>query len=94
MDDKSAIQKIQQLTAKTLRAICGGEKKNVSDLYAQVEQLYGKGSSYTRSIISTTFILPLSQFLEMNDKAGKAYLNLLPTELNEEYRRQIYSTGV
>ena len=54
MEDKGAIQKIQQLTAKTLRAICGGEKKNVSDLYAQVEQLYGKGSSYTRSIISTT----------------------------------------
>lgn len=94
MEDKSAIQKIRQLATTTLRAIREGEKKKVSDLYAQVEQLYGKGSSYTRSIISTTFILPLSQFMEMNDNAGKAYLTLLPTQLSEEYRRQIYSPGV
>lgn len=93
-EHKSEFQKIQQLELETIQAIFEGQKKKVLSLYAKAEQLFQKGGSYTRSLISNTFILPLSQLLEMNYSWGKEYLVLFPQQLKQEYCRQIYSSGI
>lgn len=94
MIHKNEFQKIQQLEVETLQAIFNGQKKKVSSLYRKAEQLFQKGGNYTRSIISSTFILPLSQLLEMNYSWGREYLDLFPKQLKAEYCRQIYSAGI
>ncbi|ADY52141.1 hypothetical protein Pedsa_1582 [Pseudopedobacter saltans DSM 12145] len=93
-EQKSEFEKIQQLEVEALDAIFKGQKKKVVSLFGKAEQLFQKGSSYTRTIISNTFILPLSQLLEMNYSWGKEYLILFPKQLKQEYCRQIYSSGI
>lgn len=94
MEHKNEFQKIQQLKVETLQAIFKGQKKKVVGRLGKAEQLFQKGSDYTRSIISNTFIFPLSQLLEMNYSWGKDYLSLFPKQLKKEHCRQIYSSGI
>lgn len=94
IEKKNEVQHIADLEAKTIQAIFNGQPEIVLTLHAKVEQLFNKGSDYTRSIISTRYILPLSQLLEMNYSWGKQYISLFPKQLQTEYCRQIYSSGI
>lgn len=94
IEQKNEVQEIEDLEVKTIQAIFNGRKEIVIRLYGKVEQLFNKGTDYTRSIISNKFILPLSQLLEMNYSWGKEYLILFPKQLQAEYCRQIYSSGI
>lgn len=94
MVQKNELKVIQQLEVKTLQAISKKQKEKVIRLYKKVEQLFEKGGSQTRTLISNAFILPLSQLLEANYTWGKEYLQLFPAQLKTEYRRQIYSSGL
>lgn len=94
MEHKDESRTIEKLESETLQAIFNGQKGKVIELYGKVEQLFIKGNSLTRTIISNKFILPLSQLLEMNYGWGKEYLNLFPGQLKAEYCRQIYSAGM
>lgn len=94
MEQKDEIRKIEELESETLQAIFQGQRNKVIYLYEKVEQLFSKGSSCTRNLISNRFILPLSQLLEMNYSWGREYINLFPNQLKTEYRKQIYSSGM
>jgi len=85
---------IEALELSTLQAILKGQNDKVLTLYNKVERLFKKGNEYTRSLIATRFIRPLSMLLEMNYSWGREYLTMFPAALKAEYRRQIYSTGV
>lgn len=87
-------QEIEELELETLNAILKGQKDKVKKLYGKVEQLFVKGTNYTRSLIANKFISPLSRYLEMNYNWGREYLNLLPLHLKAEYSRQINSSGI
>lgn len=91
---KNEIRKIEALGSETIQAIFKGQKENVIRLYGKVERMFSKGNSYTRSLVSNKFILPLSQLLEMNYSWGWEYLDLFPVQLKTEYCRQIYSSGI
>lgn len=93
-EQKKELQEIKDLEAKTIDAIFKGQKKKVISLYGKMEQMFNKGTGYTRSLISNKFIFPLSQILEMNYSWGKRYLTLFPQQLRTEYCRQIYSPGI
>ncbi|GIL23890.1 MAG: hypothetical protein BroJett042_24030 [Bacteroidota bacterium] len=87
-------QEIEDLEVETLNAILKGEKVKVIKLLGKVEYLFNKSSDYTRSLIANKFIFPLTQLLEMNYSWGCEYLNLFPSQLKAEYRRQINSSGI
>jgi hypothetical protein len=91
MKQKNELQVIQVLVDDTLRAICKDQREKVIRLYAKTEQLFNKGTDYTRSLITSIFILPLSQYLALRHNQGKEYLNLLPTQLQSACHRQINS---
>lgn len=91
---KNEIRKVEALGSETIQAIFKGQKEKVIRLYGKVERMFGKGNSYTRSLVSNKFILPLSQLLEMNYSWGREYLALFPVQLKTEYYRQIYSSGI
>lgn len=88
------VSEIEVLAFETIDAIFKGQKEKVKKLYAKSENLFEKGSDYTRSLISNKFIFPLSQLLEMNYSWGQEYLNLFPSKLKVEYSRQINSSRI
>ncbi len=87
-------KEIEELELETIEAIFKGQKEKVKKLYDKAENLFSKGSDYTRSLISNKFIFPLTQLLEMNYSWGREYLNLFPVQLRSEYCRQINSSGI
>ena len=91
---KNEVQEIEILEVETLKAILNGQKEKVEKLFKKTEKMFLKGSSYTRTLISTQFISPLTQLLEMNYSWGKDYLALLPQHMRKEHQRQIYSSGI
>lgn len=96
MKSQNEIQsdEIDQLELETLDAIQKGESNKVLDLYLKVEQLFEKGTDYSRSLIANKFIYPLSTLLEMNYSWGRKYLEMFPCKIKTEYYKQIYSSGV
>jgi len=94
MEPNNELKEVEVLEIETIQAIFKGQKETVIRLFSKVEELFTKGSEFTRSLIANKFVYPLSQLLEMNYSWGKEYLNLFPHRLKAEYFRQIYSTGV
>lgn len=91
---KNEVQKIEILEVETLQAILCGQKEKVAKLFKKTERMFLKGSDYTRTLISTQFIDPLTQLLEMNYSWGKEYLAMFPQQMRKEHQRQIYSSGI
>lgn len=91
-EQNKELLKIRELEQQTLKAIFEARTKTVVKLYEKAEQLFIKGTSFTRLVIANEFIDPLSRLLEMNYSWGKQFLQLLPQQLKAEYRKQLYST--
>lgn len=85
---------IDDLGQETIDAILADQPEKVKKNYSKVENLFVKGSDYTRSLIINKFIFPISQLLEMNYSWGREYLNLFPQQLKAEYCQQINSSGI
>ncbi len=88
------VKDIEDLELETLNAIFSGQREKVKELYKKADEIFQKGSDYTRSIVANKFISPLSQLLEMNYSWGHEYLILFPKELKAEHNRQVYSSGI
>jgi len=91
---QNEVKEIEDLENETLQAIYKRQNEVVINLYERVEQLFSKGSSYSRTLIANKFIFPISSFLEMNYAWGKEYLNLFPQQLKAEYYRQTGSSCI
>lgn len=91
---QNEVQEIEKLEVDTLQAILNGQKEKAIKLFKKAERKLTQGNVYTRSIISSLFISPLSKLLEMNYSWGKEYLDLFPKQIRTEYSRQIYSSGI
>lgn len=94
MKTKNELNLIQRLEVKTLKAILNGQQNNVLQLFKKVEQLFVDGGNYSKTIISNSYILPLTRLLEMNYSWGREYLMLFPEQLKREYYKQVYSTAI
>lgn len=94
MKAENEILKIEKLRNETIQAITSWQAKKVKSLFKRTEQIYVKGSDYTKSIIANSIVYPITHLLEMNYSWGKEYLEMLPLNLKAEYHRQIYSSGI
>ena len=86
---QNELKSIRQLEVKTLQ-----EKREAMRLYTNMEQLFKKGGSYTRTLISSLFVLLLTQLLEASYSWRQEYLRLFPKQLKAEYCRRIYSSSI
>lgn len=95
MTNNSAEAKlIKDLERETHNAISARQDQRVKELLLKAELLFIQGRNHVRTLISNRYILPLSQWLEMNYSWGHKYLNLFPPQLKADYCRQINSSGI
>lgn len=85
---------LEQIAIETYSFMQEGDDEKVVKLLDRVNLLFQKGTTVTQNLVANSFILPLTNLLEMNYSWGMRYLKILPHYLKKEHHNQVYATSL